>query len=123
MGILSHVFWFHSVKRTLTKFKFKAQSATFRRDGKLIAAGSDDVVKVFRATGGSTLRVFAGHRDNVEVVRFSYNKLHVFSGSHDFTCRLWSLASGGEVSAFASTDCLPIGKCARTVNLLCILFR
>lgn len=90
----------HSIKRTITKFKFKAQSGVFRRDGKLIAVGSDDVVKVFRASGGSTLRTFKGHRDNVEVVRFSHNKLSVFSGSHDFTCRLWSLASGSEANVF-----------------------
>ena len=49
-----------SIKRTITKFKFKAQSGVFRRDGKLVAVGSDDVVKVFRASGGSTLRIFKG---------------------------------------------------------------
>lgn len=90
----------HSIKRTLTKFKLKAQSGVFRRDGQLVAAGSDDMVKVFRAAGGSTLRTFKGHRDNVEVVRFSYDKLSVFSGSHDFTCRLWSLSAGDQVNVF-----------------------
>ena len=85
----------HRLKRTITKFAATANCGVYRGDGKLIAAGSQNVVKVFQAEqSGPPMRTFKGHAGEVTTVGFSNGKVHVLSGSNDTTARYWDLASG-----------------------------
>jgi U3 small nucleolar RNA-associated protein 15 len=91
----------HRLKRTITKFKTSAACGVYRSDGKLIAAGSEKVVKIFQAEqSGPAMRVFKGHSDEVSAVGFSTDKVRVLSGSHDKTARFWDMAAGECVRTF-----------------------
>jgi len=49
--------------KNLNKFKVTAFGGSFRQDGKLICAGSEDsVVRVFDVTSRNLLRRFKGHK-------------------------------------------------------------
>lgn len=91
----------HRLKRSITKFTAAANCGVYRGDGKLIAAGSDKVVKIFQAEQSSPpIRTFKGHSDEVGAVGFSNDKVHVMSGSNDKSARFWDLASGECVRTF-----------------------
>jgi U3 small nucleolar RNA-associated protein 15 len=50
------------VVKTISRFKATARSAEFRKDGKLVVAGSDDgTVQVFDVGSRAILRTFTGH--------------------------------------------------------------
>lgn len=53
----------HQVHRQFTRFKDAAYGASFRSDGKLIIAGSDEGnMKLFDVGSKSLLRIFKGHK-------------------------------------------------------------
>ena len=54
----------NQILRSLNRFKEAANCGSFRKDGKLVVAGSDDkMVRLFEPTGRSLLRVFKGHKE------------------------------------------------------------
>ncbi|XP_032824460.1 U3 small nucleolar RNA-associated protein 15 homolog isoform X2 [Petromyzon marinus] len=100
-----HVYAAHSAEpqRTFTRFRDVAFGATFRADGRLLVAGSEEgVVRVFEAHGRVPLRSFDGHKRAVRVSCFMSDGLRVLSGSDDCTARLWDVATGAQLSSFAS---------------------
>jgi U3 small nucleolar RNA-associated protein 15 len=83
------------VKRTISRFKDVVYCASFRRDGKLLAASGEETdVKVFDATSGGMLRLLRGHTKAVHACGFTDDKLNVLSASDDATVKLWDVATG-----------------------------
>ncbi|KAL4450608.1 hypothetical protein ABPG77_000964 [Micractinium sp. CCAP 211/92] len=90
-----------AAKRQFTRFKDKAYGGSFRRDGRLIAAGGEDtVVQVFDASSRTLLRQFKGHKAPVHVARFAADNLHVLTGGDDGMVLMWDVSSGQQVSTF-----------------------
>ncbi|KAL4433601.1 hypothetical protein ABPG75_000042 [Micractinium tetrahymenae] len=90
-----------AAKRQFTRFKDKAYGGSFRRDGRLIAAGGEaSVVQVFDAGSRTLLRQFKGHKAPVHVARFAADNLHVLTGGDDGLVLMWDVTSGQQVSTF-----------------------
>ena len=54
----------NQILRSLNRFQEAANCGSFRKDGKLVVAGSDDkMVRLFEPTTRSLLRVFKGHKE------------------------------------------------------------
>lgn len=87
---------------TLSGFKDTATSASFRSDGKLIAAGSlSGVCQVFDVKTRVALRKLRGHSRPVHVVKYPRaDKLHLFSGGDDAVVKYWDVASESVVGNF-----------------------
>ena len=86
-------------KYSVTKFRAQAYSGTYRRDGKLLAAGGEEpVVRVFDAHSRAELRLFRGHTSPVRAVRFSLDGSSVFSGAENGAFCAWDLATGESVA-------------------------
>ncbi|KAK7492611.1 hypothetical protein BaRGS_00016090 [Batillaria attramentaria] len=91
----------NQILRTLSRFKEVAHSGSFRSDGKLLVAGSDEpVVRLFEPNTRSLLRVFNGHTGPVNVTKFLSDNLRVMSGSNDKTVRVWDIATEKELSIY-----------------------
>ncbi|KAG1655036.1 hypothetical protein FOA52_008787 [Chlamydomonas sp. UWO 241] len=89
------------VARTISRFKDQAYSGSWRSDGKLLVAGSQDgMVQVFDAGSRDVLRQLKAHKRPTHVARFAPDRLHVLSGSDDVTVRWWDISSGTQVSRF-----------------------
>jgi len=75
----------HQITRTLQRFQRQALSGSFRADGGLVVAGTEDgLVKVFDHQNQSLLRTFKNvHASPVHVARFLGDNLHVVSGGDD----------------------------------------
>lgn len=57
------------VVKTVSRFKEVARSAEFRKDGKLLVAGSDDgLVQVFDVSSRAILRTMKGHNQSVQLL-------------------------------------------------------
>jgi U3 small nucleolar RNA-associated protein 15 len=88
-----------AVLRTLSRFGDKAYGATWRSDGKLVVAGSEDgVVRVFDTSSRAVLRQLKGHAPRAaRVARFAPDKAHVLTGGDDVTVRWWDVAAGKQL--------------------------
>jgi len=73
------------ITRTLQRFQRQALSGSFRADGGLVVAGTEDgFVKVFDHQNQSLLRTFKDvHSSSVHVTRFLGDNLHVISAGDD----------------------------------------
>lgn len=59
--------------KNINQFAQAAYGATFRADGRLLVAGSEEaVVKLFDVQSKSLLRVFTGHSGPVSIVKWQY---------------------------------------------------
>merc|ERR1711976_375253 len=74
----------------------KLHSGSFRRDGKLIAAGGENPL-IFDVSRRVLLRKLIGHTLPVHCVRFSNDNLRLFSTSDDSTSRLWDITVGTQI--------------------------
>ncbi|CAK0783260.1 hypothetical protein CVIRNUC_006459 [Coccomyxa viridis] len=100
---------------TLSRFKDKAYSGTFRSDGRLLVAGGETGhVQVFDPQKQTLLRQLRGHQRPVHTTRFAPDKMHVLSGSDDATVRWWDITAGeqlfrldGHTDYIRSSACSP----------------
>ncbi|XP_025077291.1 U3 small nucleolar RNA-associated protein 15 homolog [Pomacea canaliculata] len=106
----------NQIIRSLNRFKEVARSGSFRADGKLIVAGSDEpVVRLFDPTTRSQLRVFKGHTGPVNVTKFLSDSLRVMSASDDKTARVWDIATEAELIKYEEhTDYIRCGVACRS---------
>lgn len=103
-------------EKALSKFRDLAHCGSFRQDGNLIVAGTEEgtvkvkffpqwhtcsmLLQVFNMADRSVLRQFEGHKRAVHVSHFSSSLVHVLSGSDDATVRWWDLSEGKQLARF-----------------------
>ncbi|KAL3827881.1 hypothetical protein ACJIZ3_016683 [Penstemon smallii] len=83
-------------KSTINAFADTASSASYRCDGKLIAAGDlTGTVHVFDAKSRNHLRRLKGHSAAARLVRYprASDKFHLFSGGDDSLVKYWDVAT------------------------------
>uniref|UniRef100_A0A3B4D419 U3 small nucleolar RNA-associated protein 15 homolog n=1 Tax=Pygocentrus nattereri TaxID=42514 RepID=A0A3B4D419_PYGNA len=93
----------HSLEpvRTFTRFHDAAYGGSFRGDGKLLVAGSEEgLIRLFDTGGRVALRQFTGHSKAVHVTSFLSDGYRVLSGSDDLSSRVWDVASGTELNSY-----------------------
>ncbi|XP_060692136.1 U3 small nucleolar RNA-associated protein 15 homolog [Hemiscyllium ocellatum] len=107
--------------KTFSRFNDTAYCGTYRSDGRLLAAGSEDgIVRLFDVAGRAALRQYSGHTKAVQVTAFTVDKYHLMSGSDDYSVRLWDIPSTTELHCFKEhTDYI---RCGCTSNLNADLF-
>ncbi|XP_076848975.1 U3 small nucleolar RNA-associated protein 15 homolog [Brachyhypopomus gauderio] len=87
--------------RSFARFRDTAYGGSFRGDGKLLVAGSEEgLVRLFDVDGRVALRQFSGHTKAVHVTSFTSDGYRVVSGSDDLTCRVWDVASSTELGSY-----------------------
>lgn len=87
--------------RSFTRFRDTAYGGSFRGDGKLLVAGSEEgLIRLFDVSGRVALRQFKGHSKAVHATSFLSDGFRVVSGSDDLSCRSWDVASATELSSF-----------------------
>uniref|UniRef100_A0A8C1FX37 U3 small nucleolar RNA-associated protein 15 homolog n=1 Tax=Cyprinus carpio TaxID=7962 RepID=A0A8C1FX37_CYPCA len=97
-----HIYGPHSQEpiRSFTRFRDTAYGGSFRGDGKLLVAGSEEgLIRLFDISGRVALRQFAGHSKAVHVTSFLSDGFRVVSGSDDLSCRVWDVPSAVELSS------------------------
>ncbi|XDV29159.1 hypothetical protein PO909_032312 [Leuciscus waleckii] len=98
-----HIYGPHSQEptRSFTRFRDTAYGGSFRGDGKLLVAGSEDgIIRLFDIKSLGALRQFTGHSKAVHATTFLSDGFRVVSGSDDLSCRVWDVASSVELSSF-----------------------
>lgn len=89
------------VVKNLSRFQKTAYGATFRQDGRLLAAGDEEGhVKLFDTTSRSILRLFKGHKAPVHRTYFTADKLQLASFADDKSVRLWDVANEKVVKTY-----------------------
>ncbi|KAG8201703.1 hypothetical protein JTE90_012767 [Oedothorax gibbosus] len=77
---------------SMSRFKKQAYGGVFRKDGKLLVAGSEDgFLRLFEVEGHRQLRVFKGHKAATHRCRFTSDGIHLLSFSDDKTVGLWDI--------------------------------
>ena len=66
----------------------------FSKDGAKIIACSGNSVQVWDAWTGAALHQLNGHTNCVKSVAFSYDGIHIVSGSSDKSVRVWDASTG-----------------------------
>ncbi|KMS99273.1 hypothetical protein BVRB_2g046420 [Beta vulgaris subsp. vulgaris] len=87
---------------TIHSFKDISFSASFRSDGRLIAAGCNSgKVHVFEAKTRNQLRQLKGHSRPVRFVQYpNVDRLHLISGGDDSIVKYWDVATETSLSDF-----------------------
>ncbi|XP_007897998.1 U3 small nucleolar RNA-associated protein 15 homolog [Callorhinchus milii] len=107
--------------KTFSRFKDTAYCGTYREDGKLLVAGSEDgVVRLFDLGGRAALRDYRGHTKGVHVTAFTSDKYRLMSGSDDYSVKLWDIPTSTEI--FTLTEHTDYIRCGCTSNLNADLF-
>ncbi|KFP02742.1 U3 small nucleolar RNA-associated protein 15, partial [Calypte anna] len=104
--------------KTFSRFRDAAYCATYRDDGNLLVAGSEEgSIRLFDISGKAPLRQFDGHtKKAVHVAGFLSDKYRIFSGGDDYSSNLWDIPKGTEIISFSEhTDYVRCG-CASKVN-------
>ncbi|CAH0718265.1 unnamed protein product, partial [Brenthis ino] len=99
------------VSKNISKFVEAAYGGCFRRDGRLLVAGSEEAaVKLFDVQSKNVLRVFTGHTGPVHRTFFSKDQVKVLSFSDDKSVSLWDIATEQKIANFADhTDYIRAG--------------
>ncbi|MBN3294191.1 UTP15 protein, partial [Polypterus senegalus] len=105
--------------KTFSRFKETAYSGSYRDDGKLLVAGSEDgLVRVFDLAGREALRKFSGHTKAVHVANFTSGKYHIFSGGDDYSAKYWDMSTASELISYDEhTDYVRCGSYDHTVRV------
>ncbi|XP_059179356.1 U3 small nucleolar RNA-associated protein 15 homolog [Physella acuta] len=86
---------------TVSRFKDVAYSGTYRGDGKLLVAGTEDkYIKLFNPGTRSLLRTFKGHHGPVRVTKFLQDQFRIISGSDDKSVRVWDIPTEKEIHIY-----------------------
>uniref|UniRef100_A0A670JQU1 U3 small nucleolar RNA-associated protein 15 homolog n=1 Tax=Podarcis muralis TaxID=64176 RepID=A0A670JQU1_PODMU len=103
--------------KTFSRFKDVAYCATYRDDGKLLVAGSEEgSIRLFDTSGRAALRQFDGHTKAVHVVGFLSDKFRIVSGADDYTSKVWDISSASEIVSYNEhTDYVRCG-CTSKLN-------
>ncbi|KFZ46079.1 U3 small nucleolar RNA-associated protein 15, partial [Antrostomus carolinensis] len=103
--------------KTFSRFKDAAYCATYREDGNLLVAGSEEgSIRLFDLGGRAPLRQFDGHTKAVHVVGFLSDKYRLFSGGDDYSSNLWDIPSATEIVSYSEHNDYVRCGCASKVN-------
>ncbi|PZC80481.1 hypothetical protein B5X24_HaOG214638 [Helicoverpa armigera] len=99
------------VAKNISKFVEAAYGATFRADGRLLVAGSEEAaVKLFDVQSKNVLRVFTGHTGPVHRTLFTKDHVKIISYSDDKSVSLWDIATEEKINTFSEhTDYVRAG--------------
>ena len=90
----------NAIYRTLTRFKDVVRCASYRHDGKLLAAGDDSGSTQLLDMGTRTvMRTFAGHSRSVRVAKFLGDGGQLVTASDDGRALCWDVAAEAQVCA------------------------
>ncbi|BAZ18044.1 WD-repeat protein [Calothrix sp. NIES-4071] len=81
---------------TLKAYTDKITSINFSQDKKIIAASSDNTIKLWNSTN-TDIKIFTGHTDLVNGISFSLDGKTLASASWDKTVKLWDINTGKEI--------------------------
>ncbi|KAL4717347.1 hypothetical protein ACJJTC_017234 [Scirpophaga incertulas] len=89
------------VTKNISKFVEAAYGATFRTDGRLLVAGSEDsAIKLFDVNSKNVLRVFTGHTAPVHRTFFTKDQIKILSFSDDKSVNVWDIATEEKITSF-----------------------
>eukprot|EP00967_Tisochrysis_lutea_P015826 scaffold17830_cov32-Tisochrysis_lutea.AAC.1 len=90
----------NAVYRTLSRFKETVCCASYRSDGKMLAASDErGVTQLFDLGSRAVMRTMRGHTKAVRAVRFSPDGSRLFTGSDDSRVLVWDVAAEEELRA------------------------
>jgi WD40 repeat protein len=105
--------WDAETGKELRKFEGHSgeiNSVAFSPDGRFVAAGSSDhTARLWDMVYGREIRKFEGHKDIINSLVFSPDGRFILTGGgssypfgpgHDYSARLWDVASGQEIRKF-----------------------
>lgn len=73
----------------------------FTPDGRFaVAAGGDNLIRLWDVDQGEEVRIFAGHTGAIRSIKVSIDGKRLLSASNDGTTRLWDIATGREIAQF-----------------------
>ncbi|KPI98394.1 U3 small nucleolar RNA-associated protein 15-like [Papilio xuthus] len=100
-----------TVAKNISKFLEAAYGGSFRNDGRLLIAGSEEAaVKLFDIQSKNVLRVFTGHTGPVHRTFFTKDQTKVISFSDDKSVCLWDIATEERIKSFSEhTDYIRAG--------------
>ncbi|XP_014367563.2 U3 small nucleolar RNA-associated protein 15 homolog [Papilio machaon] len=91
-----------TVSKNISKFLEAAYGGSFRNDGRLLIAGSEEAaVKLFDIQSKNVLRVFTGHTGPVHRTFFTKDQTKVISFSDDKSVCLWDIATEEKIKSFS----------------------
>lgn len=91
--------------KSMSKSADVIYSIDFRSDGKLFALGnSAGNIQIFDSSSKKLIRNLKGHKGPVRKVKFSSNKLHLFSVSDDKTFKIWDVPTESEIKTVVAHD-------------------
>jgi WD40 repeat protein len=79
-------------------------SLSLSADGKTVASGGDNTVRLWDVASGKQLQCFTGHTDTVKSVALSPDGRRVVSASMDGSVRLWDAETGKELHQLKGHD-------------------
>ncbi|CAG9116738.1 unnamed protein product [Plutella xylostella] len=90
------------VAKNISKFVEAAYGGSFRADGRLLVAGSEEsAVKLFDVQSKSILRVFTGHSGPVHRTFFTKDHVKILSFSDDKSVSVWDIATEERIANFS----------------------
>lgn len=90
------------VVKNLSRFRENAYGGSFRSDGKLLCAGSEEKnVKLFDVSSKSLLRLFKGHGAPVHKTFFLFNKPQIASFSDDKLVKIWDIPTEKQLICYS----------------------
>jgi len=101
----------NKIYKRLSKFKETAYGASFRRDGRVLIAGSEDgIVRLFDVKAKALLRDYKGHKRAVQRCKFTADSSNIVSFSDDRTVKVWDPTDETVISSFTGhTDYVRAG--------------
>lgn len=91
----------NAIYRTLTRFKDIVHCASYRYDGKVLAAGDDrGYTQLFDLGSRAVMRTFHGHERAVHMARFSHESTQLFTASDDRRALCWDVQAETQVRSF-----------------------
>lgn len=91
----------NAVYRTLTRFKDIVHCASYRHDGKVLAAGDErGCTQLFDLGSRAVMRTFHGHERAVHVARFSPDSSQLFTASDDHRALCWDVTAESQLRSF-----------------------